>query len=68
MKHVFNIILKLNNHPWKKIWNDFFLEKDDVQISRVAVVKKAPSSWKKKKNPSSLFVQVRPTEGCGEIF
>ena len=51
---------------------NFFVEKNDAQISRVAVVKKAPSPWKKKlywkKNPSSLFVQIRPTKRCAEIF
>ena len=67
----FNKILKLDNHPWEKIKIYFFVEKNDAQISRVAVVKKAPSLWKKnfrKKNPSSLFVQIRPTKRCAEIF
>ena len=46
LKHVFNIILKLNNHPWKSI-KLFLEEKNDAQISGFAVVKKAPSPWKK---------------------
>ena len=47
LKHVFNMILKLNNDPWKKVYNYFFfVEKNDAQISRAAVMKKAPSSWK----------------------
>ena len=47
------------------------MEKNDVQISCVAVVKKAPSLWKKffwNKNSSSLFVQIRPTKQCAETF
>ena len=42
LKHVFNIISKSNNHPWKKV-----CEKNDAQIGRVAVVKKDPGPWKK---------------------
>ena len=37
------------------------MEKNDAQISGFAVLKKAPSHWKKikkKKNYSSLFVQI----------
>ena len=64
LKHVSNIMLKFNNHPWKKEENYFFAEKNDAQISGFAVVKKAPSLWKKsffrKKYSSSLFVQSRP--------
>ena len=37
-------MLKSNNRPCKKL---FFAEKNDAQISRVIVVKKAPSPWKK---------------------
>ena len=49
------------------------MQKNEAQISRVAVVEKGPSPWKKilstkKKIPSSLFVQVRPTKWCAEIF
>ena len=48
------------------------MEKNDAQNSDFAVVKKAPSPWrkifwKKKKNPSSLSV-IRPTKHCAEIF
>ena len=49
----------------------FFVEKIDAHISRVAVVEKDPSSWKKtfsKKNLSSFFVQIRPTELCADFF
>ena len=71
LKHVFNKISKLNNHSWKKVQNYFFVEKNDAQINRVAVVKRAPSPLKKcfrKKNPFSLFVQIRPTKLCAEVF
>ena len=48
------------------------MEKNDTQISRYAVAKKAPSHWKKtfsKKNPFRLFVQIRPTKrSCGNFF
>ena len=48
------------------------MEKNDAQISHVAVVKKASSHWKKifqkKKNPSCLYVQITPTKQCEEIF
>ena len=57
LKHVFNIILKLNNHPWKKVQKYFFVEKIEAQISGFAVVKKAPSPWKIKKKilPAYLY-------------
>ena len=45
---MFNIILKLNNHLWKKLQNYLFVEKNETQISGFAVAKKAWSSWKKK--------------------
>ena len=47
------------------------MEKNDAQINRVAVVKRAPSPLKKcfrKKNPFSLFVQIGPTKLCAEVF
>ena len=47
------------------------MEKNDAQISGVAVVKKAPTPWRKnisKKNPSRLFVQIRPANCCVELF
>ena len=47
------------------------MEKNDAQISGFSVVEKAPSPWKKsfsKKNPSSLFVQIRSSKRCAEIF
>ena len=47
LKYVFNIVLKLNNHTWKKVWNYFWGRKNDGQISGFVVVKKAPSPWKK---------------------
>ena len=39
-------------------------------MSGFAVVKKAPSDWKKKpeKNPFSLFVQIRFSKWCAEVF
>ena len=48
LKHVFNIVLKLNNHIWKKLQNYFFVEKNEAQTSGLIVAKKAPSLWKKK--------------------
>ena len=45
LKHVFHIILELNNHPWKKYIISFLWKKK--QISGFTVVKKAPSPWKK---------------------
>ena len=51
--HVFNIILKLNYHPWKKVQN-FFVEKIDTEISRAAVVEKAPKSLNK------IFFEKKP--------
>ena len=47
LKYVFNIVLKLNNHTWKKVWNYFLGRKNDAQISGFVVGKKAPSPWKK---------------------
>ena len=47
LKHVFNTILKSNNHTWKKIKNKFYVEKNEAQISGFAATKKAPSPWKK---------------------
>ena len=47
------------------------MEKNDAQNSDFAVVKRAPSPWEKKfskKNPSSLFVRIRATKSCAEIF
>ena len=48
------------------------MEKNEVQISGFAVVKKAPSTWqkifsKKKKNSYSLFVQISSSKWCAEI-
>ena len=69
LKHVFDIILKLNNRPWRKVWNQFFVGKNDAQSSGFAVVKKAP---RKKnfliRNSSSLFVQIRSTKPCADFF
>ena len=47
------------------------MEKNDAQISGLTVGKIAPSLWKKnlkKKKSSSLFVQIRSTKRCAEIF
>ena len=49
LKHVFNIVLKLNNHIWKKLQNYFFVEKNEAQTSGFVVAEKAPSLWKKLK-------------------
>ena len=44
---MFNIILKLNNHTWKKLQNIFVLEKNKAQISGfVVVAKKNSKSFK----------------------
>ena len=50
--------------------NFFLVERNEAQIKGVAVVKKAPSPWKIffEKNPSNLFVQIRPTKRCVEVF
>ena len=64
-------MLKLNNHPWKKVWNKFFVEKNDTKISGFAVVKKSQVLQKKfflKKNTSSLFEHMRSSKQCEEIF
>ena len=50
---------------------NFLWKKNDSQISGFEVVKKAPKPWEKKffkKNSSSLFVQIRYTKRCAEIF
>ena len=39
MKHVFNIVLKLNNHIWKKLQNYFFVEKNEAQTSGFVAAK-----------------------------
>ena len=52
---MFNIILKLNNHTWKKLQNNFFVEKDESQISGFVVAKKAPSLWKKNFSKKKFF-------------
>ena len=47
------------------------MEKNEAQISSFAAMEKAPSLSKKlfcKKNPSSLFVQIRPTKRCVDFF
>ena len=44
---MFNIILKLNNHTWKKLQNYFFVEKNEAQTSGFVVAKKAPNLCKK---------------------
>ena len=58
---MFNIILKLNNHTWKKLQNNFFLEKDESQISGFVVAKKAPSLWKKNFSKKKIL----PAYLCG---
>ena len=71
MKHIFNIVLKLNNHIWKKLQNDFFVEKNEAQTSGFVVAKKAPSLWKKlfwKENSSRLFVRMWSSKPCAVIF
>ena len=60
---MFNIVLKLNNHVWKKLQNYFFMEKNEVQTSGFVVAKKLPSLkkkifWKKKK-------KILPAYLCG---
>ena len=45
---------------------NFFVEENGPQTSRVEVVKNAPIF--RKRNPSSLFVQIRPTKRCAEVF
>ena len=67
---MFNIILKLNNHLWKKLQNYLFVEKNETQISGFAVAKKAWSSWKKnqKKGSSSLFVRIWSSKLCVDLF
>ena len=45
----------------------FFAKKNEAQISGFAVAKKAPR-FRKKKTASSVFVQIRPTKRCAEIF
>ena len=48
---------------------NFFVKKNDTQISGFAVVKKAPSQkFFEKKSYSSLFVQIRSTKRYAEIF
>ena len=56
----------------KKSIKLFFCGKIDAQISRVAGVKKVSNSLKKKffekKILIDLFVQIRRTKRCAEIF
>ena len=47
------------------------MEKNEAQISGFAVVKKAPTAWKKrfsKKHSSSLFVQILSSKRCANFF
>ena len=58
--------VQLNNHPWKK--KIFFVEKNEAQISRAAVVKKALSPSFKKK-PFQLICTDRTYKTvCGNVF
>ena len=71
LKHVFNIVLKLNNHIWKKLQNYFFVEKNEAQTSGFVVAKKAPSLWKKifwKKNLPAYLCGYDPKTVCGIFF
>ena len=69
LKHVFNIILKLNNLTWKKLENYFFVEK--MRSSGFIVAQKLQVLEKKKfrgKNFSALFVRIWSSKRCAEIF
>ena len=47
------------------------MEKNDAQISGVAVVKKAPSPWRKnisKKKSFQVICTIRPANCCVELF
>ena len=44
---MFNIVLKLNNHIWKKLQNYFFVEKNEAPTSGFVVAKKTSKSLKK---------------------
>ena len=57
LKHIFNIVLKLNNHTWKKYKIIFLWKKNEAQVSGFAVVKKAPSPWKKIFTKKEKFFQ-----------
>ena len=65
LKHIL-LILKLNNHLWKK----YKSIKYSAQISVFLVVKKAPNTWKNnsQKNMSNFFVQIISSKQFGEIF
>ena len=73
LKYVFNIILKLNIHTWKKkkMQNRSFLWKK-MRPKSVVVAKKTTSPRKivffQKKISSSLFVQIWSSKGVQEFF
>ena len=71
LKYVFNIILKLNNHPWKK-YKISFLWKNEAQISVVSQSRKKLQDLKiiffRKKDSSSLFVPIWSSKRCAEFF
>ena len=69
---MFNVVLKLNNHFWKKLQNYFFVEKNETKtnqwIRSRKKISKALIKIKKKKNSSSLAVQIWSSKQCAEIF
>ena len=68
---MFNVVLKLNNHFWKKLQNYFFVEKNEAQTNQwIRSRKKISKSLIKikKKKSSSLAVQIWSSKQCAEIF
>ena len=68
---MFNIVLKLNNHIWKKTTKSAFCGKKWRPNQWFCSRKKAPSLWKKifwKRKPSSLFVRIWSSKPCAEVF
>ena len=64
---------KVESLSWKSkitIFLQLFVEKNDVQISSSAVLKKILEKmfFEKEKNPCSLFVQIRPSKRYAEII
>ena len=66
LKHVFNIVLKLSNHIWKKLQNYFFCGKKWGPNQWFCSREKSSKSLKK--DSSSWFVRIWSSKRCAEFF